>query len=143
MIQLTEIESYLSAHKQSFLDDLIAWLRIPSISALPEHSRDVIQAANYAVQQLKQIGMERTELIQTQGYPFVYSEWLQASGQPTLLIYGHYDVQPVDPLSHWQMPPFEPTIRDGKIFARGAADYVKGALFPLQHSLIVSCAFPL
>jgi acetylornithine deacetylase/succinyl-diaminopimelate desuccinylase-like protein len=118
----TELETYISSHKQNFLDDLIAWLRIPSISTLPEHNHDVMQAAKYAADQLKQIGMERVEVIQTQGHPLVYAEWLKASEKPTLLIYGHYDVQPVDPVSLWQTPPFEPSIRDGKIFARGAAD---------------------
>jgi len=117
-----ELEAYIAAHKQNFLEDLIAWLRIPSISTLPEHSDDVVRAAEYTADQLKQIGMEHVEVMQTQGHPIVYAEWLRASGKPTLLVYGHYDVQPVDPISHWQTPPFEPSIRDGKIFARGAGD---------------------
>ncbi len=118
----TELETYISAHKQNFLEDLIAWLRIPSISTLPEYKGDVVRAAEYAIEQLKQIGMESVKLLQTQGHPLVYAEWLNANGKPTLLIYGHYDVQPVDPISLWQTPPFEPSVRDGKIFARGAAD---------------------
>ena len=118
----TELETYISEHQQEFLADLIAWLRIPSISTLPEHTADMAQAADYAAEQLKQLGMERVEIIQTQGHPLVYAEWLKAPGKPTLLIYGHYDVQPIDPISLWQTPPFEPTIRDGKIFARGSSD---------------------
>jgi acetylornithine deacetylase/succinyl-diaminopimelate desuccinylase-like protein len=117
-----ELETYIAAHKQSFLEDLIAWLRIPSISTLPKHKGDVAEAAEYAVEQLKRIGMECVEVFQTPGHPLVYAEWLKASGKPTLLFYGHYDVQPVDPISLWQTPPFEPAIRDGRIFARGAVD---------------------
>src|SRR5436305_1770665 len=117
-----ELETYISAHKQSFLEDLKTWLRIPSISTLPEHRNDVAEAAEYAAVQLKQIGMESVKVLQTQGHPLVYAEWLKASGKPTVLIYGHYDVQPVDPISLWQTPPFEPSIRDGQSFARGPAD---------------------
>jgi acetylornithine deacetylase/succinyl-diaminopimelate desuccinylase-like protein len=117
-----ELEAYILAHKQNFLEDLITWLRIPSISTLSEHSADVVKAAECTAEQLRQIGMEFVEVIQTQGCPLVYAEWLKASGKPTVLFYGHYDVQPVDPISLWQTPPFEPSIRDGQIFARGAVD---------------------
>lgn len=117
-----ELETYITAHKQSFLEDLVAWLRIPSISTLPKHKGDVANAAEYAAGQLKRIGMERVGVISTQGHPLVYAEWLKAKGQPTLLFYGHYDVQPVDPVALWQTPPFEPSIRNEQIFARGAVD---------------------
>ena len=117
-----ELETYIVAHKQDFLEDLITWLRIPSISTLSEYGGDVVRAAEYTAEQLRQVGMERVEVIQTRGYPLVYAEWLKADGKPTVLFYGHYDVQPVDPLSLWQTPPFEPALRDGQLFARGAAD---------------------
>jgi acetylornithine deacetylase/succinyl-diaminopimelate desuccinylase-like protein len=117
-----EVETYIAAHKQKFLEDLISWLRIPSISTLPKHRSDVAKAAEYTVEQLMHIGMERVEVLQTQGHPLVYAEWLKASGKPTLLFYGHYDVQPADPTSLWQTSPFEPLIRNGQIFARGASD---------------------
>jgi len=118
----TAIETYITQHANDFLEDLKGWLRIPSISTLPEAAADVRRAAEYAVEQLKQSGIEHAEIIQTKGHPLVYGEWLGASGQPTLLIYGHYDVQPVDPIELWESPPFEPTVRDGKLYSRGAAD---------------------
>ncbi len=119
---MTQIDTYITEHKGQFLEDLKAWLRIPSISTLPEHASDMQRAAEYAVEQLKHLGIEQAKLIQTQGHPLVYGEWLQASGKPTLLIYGHYDVQPVDPVELWETPPFEPDIRNGNIYARGAVD---------------------
>jgi|SRR5579883_250096 acetylornithine deacetylase/succinyl-diaminopimelate desuccinylase-like protein len=122
VFDMTQVETYISEHKERFLEDLKGWLRIPSISTLPEHRADVRRAAEYAVDQLKQIGFEQAELMQTQRHPLVYGEWLKAAGKPTLLIYGHYDVQPVDPLNLWDSPPFEPTIRNGNIYCRGACD---------------------
>jgi acetylornithine deacetylase/succinyl-diaminopimelate desuccinylase-like protein len=119
---MTNFETYITEHQDQFLDDLKAWLRIPSISTLPEHRADMQRAAEYAVAQLKLAGVEHAELIQTAGNPLVYGEWLKAKGKPTLLIYGHYDVQPVDPIELWHTDPFEPDIRNGNIYARGAAD---------------------
>jgi acetylornithine deacetylase/succinyl-diaminopimelate desuccinylase-like protein len=119
---MTQLETYIAQHEERFLEDLKGWLRIPSISALPEHMPDIQRAAEYAAQQLQQIGFQRVEVIPTQGSPLVYGEWLQAPGKPTVLIYGHYDVQPVDPIDLWDSPPFEPTIRDGNIYCRGACD---------------------
>lgn len=116
------METYINEHADRFLEDLKGWLRIPSISTLPESAPDVRRAAEYAVAQLKRVGIEHAELIETAGHPLVYGEWLEASGKPTLLIYGHYDVQPIDPIDLWQTPPFEPTVRDGKLYSRGAAD---------------------
>jgi acetylornithine deacetylase/succinyl-diaminopimelate desuccinylase-like protein len=117
-----QFDTYITEHQQRFLEDLKGWLRIPSISTLPEHIGDIQQAAEYAVAQLKAIGLEHTEAIKTEGNPLVYGEWLKAPGKPTLLIYGHYDVQPVDPIELWTTPPFEPTVRNGNLYARGAAD---------------------
>lgn len=118
----TQLETYIREHEDRFLEDLKGWLRIPSISTLPEHVGDVQQAAQYAADQLQRIGFEQVQVIPTKGNPLVYGEWLNAPGKPTLLIYGHYDVQPVDPLELWESPPFEPTIRGGNLYARGAAD---------------------
>src|SRR5712692_5058093 len=119
---MTQLETYITEHEQRFLEDLKGWLRIPSISTLPEHAADIRRAAEYAVDQLKRIGSEGVEVIQTAGHPLVYGEWLKAAGKPTLLIYGHYDVQPVDPLDLWESPPFEPTIRGDNLYCRGACD---------------------
>ncbi len=105
-----------------FVDELKALLRIPSISTLPEHAGDCRLAAESLAAELKRIGMEHVRLIETQGHPLVYGDWLHATGKPTALVYGHYDVQPPDPLDEWLSPPFEPTERDGNIYARGAVD---------------------
>jgi acetylornithine deacetylase/succinyl-diaminopimelate desuccinylase-like protein len=105
-----------------FLDELMALLRIPSISTLPEHKEDCRKAAEMLAAELKRIGMENVRLIETEGHPLVYADWLHAAAKPTVLVYGHYDVQPPDPLDEWLSPPFEPTIRDGNIYARGAVD---------------------
>lgn len=119
---MTQLETYISENEKQFLEDLKGWLRIPSISTLPEHAADIRQAAEYAADQLRQIGFELVEIIATQGHPLVYGEWLKAPGKQTLLIYGHYDVQPVDPLYLWESPPFEPTIRGDNLYCRGACD---------------------
>ncbi len=105
-----------------FVEELKALLRIPSISTLPEHAGDCRKAAESLAAELKRIGMEHVRLIETQGHPLVYGDWLHAAGKPTALVYGHYDVQPPDPLDEWLSPPFEPTERDGNIYARGAVD---------------------
>jgi acetylornithine deacetylase/succinyl-diaminopimelate desuccinylase-like protein len=119
---MTQLETYITEHESRFLDDLIDWLRIPSISTLPEHAGDIRRAAEYAAEQLRQIGFEQVHLIQTAGHPLVYGEWLKAPGKPTVLVYGHYDVQPVDPVDLWESPPFEPTIRGDNLYCRGACD---------------------
>ena len=108
---MTQLETYMRENENRFLEDLKGWLRIPSISTLPEHADDIRLAAEYAADQLRRVGFERVEIIPTQGHPLVYGEWLKVPGKPTLLIYGHYDVQPVDPVNLWESPPFEPTIR--------------------------------
>ena len=105
-----------------FEDELFDFVRIPSISTLPEHKPDISRAAEFAKQQLAQAGLESVELIEGSGHPLVYGEWLGAEGKPTVLLYGHYDVQPVDPIDLWDSPPFEPTVRDGQVYGRGASD---------------------
>lgn len=119
---MTQLETYISANEERFLEELKEWLRIPSISTLPEHAGDVRRAAEYAAEQLRHIGFEQVKLIDTQGHPLVYGEWLKAPGKPTVLVYGHYDVQPVDPVELWESPPFEPTVRGDNLYCRGACD---------------------
>jgi len=119
---MTTLETYITENENRFLEDLKGWLRIPSISTLPEHAGDIRRAAEYAADQLRHIGFEEVKLIQTQNHPLVYGEWLKAPGKPTVLVYGHYDVQPVDPVELWHSPPFEPTIRGDNLYCRGACD---------------------
>ena len=119
---MTQLEAYIAENEGRFLEDLKGWLRIPSISTLSEHAADIWRAAQYAVDQLTVIGFERARLIETSGHPLVYGEWLKAPGKPTLLVYGHYDVQPVDPVDLWHTPPFEPTICGDNLYCRGACD---------------------
>ena len=119
---MTQLDTYITQNEERFLEDLKSWLRIPSISTLPEHAGDIRRAAEYAANQLRRIGFEAVEVLPTKGHPLVYGEWLKAAGKPTVLIYGHYDVQPVDPIDLWQTPPFEPDVRNGNIYARGACD---------------------
>lgn len=115
--------SYTRSNQQRYLDQLIAFLRIPSISTLSEHQNDIWRAADWLAADLKRIGLDHVQLIETAGNPVVYGEWLHAGDQvPTVLVYGHYDVQPVDPLDQWVSPPFDPTLRDGRLYARGASD---------------------
>ena len=105
-----------------FLDELKDLLRIPSVSTLPEHAGDCRRTAQTLADELRRIGMEHVRLIETTGHPLVYADWLHAKGKPTVLAYGHYDVQPADPLDEWHTPPFEPTERNGNLYARGAVD---------------------
>src|SRR4051794_5931812 len=117
-----DIGSLVRANKSRLLDELQAFLRIPSISTLQEHKTDVERAAQFTAEALLDAGMENVEVIPTAGHPLVYADWLHAPGKPTVLFYGHYDVQPADPLDLWHTPPFEPTIRNGNLYARGASD---------------------
>jgi acetylornithine deacetylase/succinyl-diaminopimelate desuccinylase-like protein len=111
-----------------FLEELKELIRIPSVSTLPEHKKDVQAAAAWLAKELSRIGMEHAEVIATDGHPLVYADWLHAEGKPTCLCYAHYDVQPPDPLDEWTTPPFEPTERNGNLYARGAVDD-KGQLY--------------
>src|SRR5271167_2958217 len=114
--------SYAVQNHPRFLEELKDLLRIPSVSTLPQHKDDVRRAAEFVAAQLKSAGMENVEVIATAGHPLVYADWLHAAGKPTVLSYGHYDVQPPDPLDLWKSPPFEPEERNGNIYARGAVD---------------------
>ncbi|GAC1645709.1 MAG: dipeptidase [Acidobacteriaceae bacterium] len=114
---------FANDNQQRFLSELKELLRIPSVSTLPQHKGDVEHAAQFIADELKRIGMENVELIRvSNGHPLIYADWLHAGDRPTVLCYGHYDVQPPDPLDEWTTPPFEPTERDGNIYARGAVD---------------------
>src|SRR5688572_15583919 len=113
---------YAREQRDQFVEQLDRFLRIPSVSTLPEYAPEVRRAAEWVTTQLTRIGMENAQILETAGHPVAYADWLHAEGAPTVLIYGHYDVQPVDPLDEWVTPPFEPAIRDGKLFARGATD---------------------
>ena len=114
--------TYARDNQQRFLGELKDLLRIPSVSTLPEHKDDVRRAAQFVADEMERIGMEHVEVIPTPGHPLVYGDWLDAAGKPTVLCYGHYDVQPPDPLNEWHTPPFEPTERNQNIYARGAVD---------------------
>ncbi len=119
---------FAQQNEDRFLNELKALLRIPSISTAPEHKDDVRQAAQFVADELARIGMEHVRLIETAtperpgGHPLVYADWLHAPGKPTALCYGHYDVQPAEPLDEWLSPPFEPEVRNGNVYARGAVD---------------------
>src|SRR4051794_30899232 len=112
---IDRVDAYLEAHRDEFEEQLKALLRIPSISAQPDHDADTRRAAEFIRDDLLALGLD-VELIDTRGQPIVYAESLKAPGKPTLLVYGHYDVQPPEPLEPWISPPFEPTVRDGNLY---------------------------
>jgi len=128
---MSKWESYLAENKDRFLEELSDFIRIPSISALPENAKDVEQAAEWVANRMKSTGVENIQILPTGGHPVVYGDWLHAPDKPTILIYGHFDVQPVDPLDLWDNPPFDPTIKDGRIYARGASDDKGNMLVPI------------
>lgn len=115
------IAAYCNAHESAYLEELKEWIAIPSISADPEYRGQVRRCCERLVDRMREAGLE-SELLETDGNPLAYGQWLGAPGKPTMLVYGHYDVQPVDPLALWQSPPFEAEVRDGNIYGRGAVD---------------------
>jgi len=119
---LKNVSDYINANNSSYVEELKNFLRIKSISTDDNHKKDMLKGAEFVSKKLKDAGMNKVRIIKTNGHPLVYAEWLNAPGKPTVLIYGHYDVQPVDPIDLWDTPPFEPNIRNGKIYARGATD---------------------
>ena len=125
---MNNVIDFINTSKDRFLEELKQYLAIPSVSSLPEHRDDMRRCAEWTAGQLRDIGLQNVRLAETAGHPIVYGEWLGAPGAPTMLIYGHYDVQPVDPIDQWTTPPFEATVRDGDLYARGAADD-KGQVF--------------
>jgi acetylornithine deacetylase/succinyl-diaminopimelate desuccinylase-like protein len=132
---MLSVIDFIHTSRDRYINELKQYLAIPSISALPERIEDVKRCAQWTLEEMRRIGLENGRLIETPGNPVVYGEWLHPSARsgqgeqvPTILLYGHYDVQPVDPLDLWESPPFEATVRDGELYARGAADD-KGQVF--------------
>jgi acetylornithine deacetylase/succinyl-diaminopimelate desuccinylase-like protein len=117
-----DLETYLDATAEARLADYLEFLRIPSVSTLPEHAPDVRRAAEWVAARMRAAGLEHVEVAETGGHPVVYGDWLHAPGAPTVVAYAHYDVQPADPLELWVCPPFEPRVENGRVYARGAAD---------------------
>lgn len=125
---MEEVKNYFKHHRSSHLSQLKEFLSISSISADPEHKPDMETAASWVQKSMQSAGLENTAFMETGGHPVVYGDWMHAPGKPTVLFYGHYDVQPADPVELWETPPFQPDIRGGKIYARGATDD-KGQVF--------------
>ena len=139
------IHQYIKSNQDRFLAELFELLRIPSVSADSRLKGDVRKAAEYVAQKLKDAGADKVQLMETNGHPIVFGERIVDPSKPTVLVYGHYDVQPPDPLELCNTPPFEPTIRDGKIYARGACDdkgqvymHIKAFEILMKHNLL-SC----
>ena len=119
---MENVVNHLRSNLEKYIEELKEFIRIPSISTLEEHKGDMLKCAEFVSVKLKTAGMKKVKIFETPGHPLVYGEWLENPGKPTVLIYGHYDVQPVDPIELWDNDPFEPVIKDGKIYARGAND---------------------
>jgi acetylornithine deacetylase/succinyl-diaminopimelate desuccinylase-like protein len=120
--------AYARSHRAQFVSELIEFVRFASVSAEPKHASDIGNCAAWLAAHLRKVGFDRVEVVSTPGAPIVYADWLRAPGRPTVLVYGHYDVQPADPIAEWQSPPFEPVVRGNNLFGRGAADD-KGQMF--------------
>ena len=134
---MSAVENALQAarrNRDAHLEELKTFLAMPSISTLPEHREDVERTAHWLAGQLTALDMENVEVMPTGGHPVVYGEWLKAEGKPVVLVYGHYDVQPADPLDEWETPPFEPTVRGDALYARGASD-MKSQIFALLKAV--------
>lgn len=147
---MTDVHAYIDAHLQNVRQDYEAILRIPSIGALLAHDADTKRAAEFTAQMMRECQLEHVEIIPTEGQPLVYADWLHAPGKPTVLLYAHYDVQPVDPISEWKTDPFEPTLEGDEIVARGATDdkcqlvttiHAVGALLDATGKLPVNVRF--
>ena len=129
---MTDTDLYLDANSDRFVEELLELLRFPSLSADPSRSGDMIAAANWIANRMSRAGIENVRFLPPAGHPALYGDWLHAPPDaPTVLIYGHYDVQPADPIDLWQSPPFDPSIRDGRIYARGASDMKGNLMLPI------------
>jgi acetylornithine deacetylase/succinyl-diaminopimelate desuccinylase-like protein len=120
--RLADLETHLVATADARLAEFFDFLRIPSVSTLPEHAPDMLAAADFLAGIMRRVGLEHVDVARTGGHPIVYGDWLHAAGAPTVLVYAHYDVQPAEPLDLWETPPFEPRVEGGRVYARGAAD---------------------
>jgi len=119
---MSEVKDYIEANKERFLDELFDLIRIPSVSSIKEHKPDMYKAAEYWKEAMLKAGADKAEVMETKGNPVTYGEKIIDPALPTVLVYGHMDVMPVDPIDLWHSDPFEPIIKDGKIYARGADD---------------------
>lgn len=124
-------KNYLEANQDRYLKELLEFLSIPSVSSLKEHMEDVLKAAEWVVARLQTAGFENVRILPTGGHPVVYGDWLHAPDRPTVMIYGHFDTQPVDPLELWSRPPFEPEVKNDRVYARGASDDKGNMLAPI------------
>ena len=134
---MDSVVDFINVNRDRYIDELKEYLSIPSISALPDYAPEVIRCAEWTADELRRVGLENVRLAETAGYPVVCAEWLHAGEAPTIIFYGHYDVQPVDPLDKWETPPFDATVRSGELYARGAADD-KGQIF-MHFKAIEAC----
>ena len=125
-------ERFLEANVDRFVDELGAFVRIPSISTDPAYAGAIDEAVRFVAARMESAGLENVAILATEGHPLVYADWLHAGDAPTVLVYGHYDVQPADPLEDWTSPPFEPEVRDGRLYGRGVSDDKGPMLIPLQ-----------
>src|SRR5437773_2323098 len=121
-ISAPTVESFLESTREQRLESYFELLRIPSVSTLPEHTPDMRRAAEWIAAEMRRIGLENVEMTTTRGHPIVYGDWLHARGAPTILVYCHYDVQPVDPIELWETAPFDPFVKDGRVVGRGSSD---------------------
>jgi acetylornithine deacetylase/succinyl-diaminopimelate desuccinylase-like protein len=119
---MDDVLAFIDQHRNRFVDELKEWVKIPAISSDPAHDEDLVKNAEHLVADLKRLGADAAEIWPTKGHPAVFAEWNHAPGKPTLLVYGHHDVQPVDPLELWITPPFEPDVREGRMWGRGVVD---------------------
>lgn len=134
---MDSVVDFINVNRDRYIDELKEYLSIPSISALPDYAPEVIRCAEWTADELRRVGLENVRLVETEGYPIVCAEWLHAGEAPTIIFYGHYDVQPVDPLDKWETPPFAATVRSGELYARGAVDD-KGQIF-MHFKAIEAC----
>src|ERR1700722_2993092 len=128
---LAKVEKLLAENEAGFVEELKAFCRIPRVSAGPAYREQVSQAARFVADRLQQAGFDAVRIVPTGGHPVVTAELCRVESAPTVLVYGHYDVQPPDPLDRWTSPPFEPTVRDGRLYARGSADDKGPLLIPI------------
>ena len=119
---MDSVLAYIDQHRERFVGQLAEWVKIPAISSDPLHKEDMLKNAEHLASEIRSLGADRVEIWPTKGHPAVFAEWLKSPGKPTLLVYGHHDVQPVDPLEKWVTPPFEPAIREGRMWGRGVVD---------------------
>jgi acetylornithine deacetylase/succinyl-diaminopimelate desuccinylase-like protein len=130
--ELEKALQFAEERKDKYVSELIDLVKIPSVSTLPEHEEDMRKAANYISERCTEAGLANVEIMETGTQPIIYADWTRAPGKPTVLIYAHYDVQPADPFELWNEEPFEPTIKDGKLFGRGTSDDKQGVLLTIQ-----------